>query len=78
MATVSAQRAGIAHARANDATAYLGRKPSFSRAQFETVQALLAAGAMNISGIAQHVGLQRMAVARIRDDPATAERMLAT
>jgi putative DNA-invertase from lambdoid prophage Rac len=30
-ATKEAQRAGIAHAKANDATAYRGRKPSFNR-----------------------------------------------
>jgi hypothetical protein len=35
-ATKEAQRAGIAHAKANgDARAYKGRKPSYSRKQFE-------------------------------------------
>jgi hypothetical protein len=32
---------------------------------------------MNVSEIARHMGLQRMAVARIRADPAAAEEMLA-
>ena len=41
-ATREAQRAGIAHAKANgDARAYWGRKPSYSRKQFEDVRALL-------------------------------------
>lgn len=75
-ATKDAQRAGIAHAKANDATAYRGRKPSFSRQQFDQVQALLAAGTMNVSEIARHVGLQRMAVTRIKADPTATEAML--
>jgi hypothetical protein len=66
-ATRDAQRASIAHAKVNDATAYRGRKPSFSRRQFNHVQALVAAVAMNVSDI---VGLQRMAVARIEAAPA--------
>jgi putative DNA-invertase from lambdoid prophage Rac len=34
-ATEDAQRAGIAYEKANDATAYRGRNPSFSRQQFD-------------------------------------------
>jgi DNA invertase Pin-like site-specific DNA recombinase len=42
-ASKEAQRAGIAHARANaDGRAYRGRKPSYSRKQFESAQAMLA------------------------------------
>ena len=42
-ATKEAQRAGIAHAKANGgARAYKGRKPSYSRKQFESAQAMLA------------------------------------
>src|ERR1700755_1806249 len=41
-ATKAAQRAGIEHAKAKDGSAYLGRKPSFSRLQFNQVRALLA------------------------------------
>jgi len=33
-ATKAAQRAGIEHAKANEAAAYLGRKPSYTRQQF--------------------------------------------
>jgi putative DNA-invertase from lambdoid prophage Rac len=41
-ATKEAQRAGIAHAKANgDARAYRGRKPSYGRKQYESAQALL-------------------------------------
>lgn len=76
-ATKDAQRAGIAHAKAIDAKAYRGRKPTFTRGQFKQVQALLANGVMPISEVARRVGLQRMAVARIKADPAAAESMLA-
>jgi hypothetical protein len=40
-ATKAAQRAGIEHAKANDGTAYLGRKPSYTRQQFAMVNAAL-------------------------------------
>ena len=73
-----AQRAGIAHARTTDPKAYRGRKPSFTREQFKTVLALAGQGTMNTSQIANAVGLQRMAVARIRESPANAEQQLAT
>jgi DNA invertase Pin-like site-specific DNA recombinase len=75
-ATKDAQRAGIAHAKANEPTAYRGRKPSFSREQFDQVMTLVNQGTMNVSQIATAVGLQRMAVTRIKDDPAAAETML--
>jgi hypothetical protein len=41
------------------------------------MQAFPAAATMNVSEIARRVGLQRMAVARIKADPAAAEGMLA-
>jgi putative DNA-invertase from lambdoid prophage Rac len=75
--TKDAQRAGIAHAKANDSTAYRGRKPTFNREQLNTVLALAGQGAMNTSQIAKAVGLQRMAVARIKQNPASAEQQLA-
>jgi putative DNA-invertase from lambdoid prophage Rac len=41
-ATKEAQRAGIAHAKADgNARVYNGRKPSYSRKQFESAQAML-------------------------------------
>jgi hypothetical protein len=43
-ATKEAQRAGIAHAKAKgDEMAYKGRKPSYSRKQFESAQAKMSA-----------------------------------
>lgn len=74
--TKDAQRAGIAHARATDPKAYRGRKPSFTRQQMQTVLALVGQGTMNISEIAKTAGLQRMAAARIRENPASAEQQL--
>ena len=76
--TKDAQRAGISHAKANDPIAYRGRKPTFSREQFSTVLNLAGQGTMNTTQIAKSVGLQRMAVARIRQDPAKAEQQLLT
>jgi putative DNA-invertase from lambdoid prophage Rac len=70
-----AQRAGITHAKANDPAAYRGRKPSFSREQMGTVLALVSQGAMNTSQIAKAVGLERMAVTRIKENPAKAEAL---
>ena len=77
-ATKDAQKAGIAHAKANDQTAYRGRKPSFTRKEFTEVLALANQGTMNTSQIAKTVGLQRMAVTRIILNPANAEQQLAT
>jgi putative DNA-invertase from lambdoid prophage Rac len=76
--TKDAQRAGIAHAKAADPKAYRGRKPSFTREQVSTVLTLAGQGSMNTSQIAKAVGLERMAVARIRRNPANAEQQLVT
>ena len=76
--TKQAQRAGIAHAKANgDACAYKGRKPSYSRKQFESAQAMLAKSA-SVGEVARTTGLTRQTVYRIRDDPVAAEAALAT
>jgi putative DNA-invertase from lambdoid prophage Rac len=72
------QRAGIAHARANgDAKAYKGRKPSYSRKQFESAQAMLGKSA-SVGEVARSTGLTRQTVYRIKDDPVGAEAALAT
>jgi putative DNA-invertase from lambdoid prophage Rac len=76
--TKDAQRAGIAHARTTNPTAYRGRKPSFTREQVSTVLTLVGQGSLNVSQIAKAVGLERMAVARIKENPAKAEQQLAT
>jgi hypothetical protein len=41
-ATKAAQRAGIEHAKRREERVYLGRKPSFTRAQLDHARALLA------------------------------------
>jgi hypothetical protein len=70
-ATEDVQRAGIAYEKANDATAYRGRKPWISRQQFDQVQTPPGRRHHEHQRLARHVGLQRMAVARIKADPAS-------
>lgn len=74
-ATKAAQAAGIEHAKATEAKAYRGRKPSFTRAQLETVRDLLAQDS-GISSIAKATGLSRQSIYRMKDDPAEAEAAL--
>jgi putative DNA-invertase from lambdoid prophage Rac len=75
-ATKEAQRAGIAHAKANsEARAYRGRKPSYSRKQFESAQAMLG-NSEGVGEIARTIGLTRQTVYRMKDDPAAAEAAL--
>jgi DNA invertase Pin-like site-specific DNA recombinase len=77
-ATKEAQRAGIAHAKANgDGRTYRGRKPSYSRKQFENAQAMLGKS-VRVGEVARATGLTRQTVYRIKDDPAGAEAALAT
>jgi len=74
-ATKESQKAGIAHAKASGSR-YLGRKPSYSRAQLEAVTGLLRLG-KGASEIARESGLSRQAILRIKADPAGAEKALA-
>lgn len=74
-ATKAARRAGIEHAKQSSDRAYLGRKPSFTRAQFKTVRTLLTQTA-SIARIAQSAGLSRQTVYRIKNDPAACEAAL--
>jgi putative DNA-invertase from lambdoid prophage Rac len=61
-ATKEAQRAGIAHAKANGvARAYRGRKPSYSRKQFENAQAMLGKSA-SVGEVAKSLGLTRQTI----------------
>lgn len=73
-----ARKAGIAHAKAQaDAgSKFRGRKPSYSRAQFEQARAMLAQGS-GLSEIAQETGLSRGTAHRIKLDPAGCEAALA-
>jgi DNA invertase Pin-like site-specific DNA recombinase len=64
-----AQKAGIAHAQANDdGKKYRGRKPTFDLEQFWLVQNLLRQG-IPISAIAQTTGLKRQSIYRIQSRP---------
>lgn len=74
-ATKESQRAGIEHAKGRE-DAYLGRKPTYSRTQLETVRNMLGQG-MGPSNIAAATGLQRQTIYRIRQNPAEAEAALA-
>lgn len=73
-ATKEAQKAGIAHAKA-DPKAYLGRKPSYNREQLEAVKDMLSMGA-GTSEIAKATGLTRQTVIRIGKDPVKADKVL--
>lgn len=73
-ATREAQKAGIAAAR-ESGEKYLGRRPSFTRPDMETVQEMAAQG-MGDSAIARALGLSRQSVIRIRRDPSAAAAML--
>jgi putative DNA-invertase from lambdoid prophage Rac len=67
--TKEAQKAGIAHARANDdGRKYRGRKPTFTCEQFVRVRELLNQG-LGISAFAKVVGVKRQSVYRIRSEP---------
>ena len=70
-----AQRAGIDHARSAGA-GYRGRKPSYSRAQYQSVVDLLAQE-LGTSAIARSTNLSRQAVLRIKGDQMGAEAALA-
>jgi putative DNA-invertase from lambdoid prophage Rac len=72
--TKEAQKAGIAHAQANDdGTKYRGKKPTFTCEQFVRVRELLNQG-IGLSAIAKTVGVKRQSVYRIRSEP---ERQMA-
>ena len=76
-ATKEAQRAGIAHARAQEGqAAYKGRRPSYTREHVGQVDAMLAAGS-SVTAVAEATGLTRQTIYRIRDDRAEAEAALA-
>ena len=76
-ATKEAQRAGIAHAKANGDAIYKGRKPSYRRKQYESAQGMLGKSA-SVGEVARVIGLTRQTVYRIKGDPVGAEAALAT
>ncbi|NNJ76700.1 MAG: helix-turn-helix domain-containing protein [Anderseniella sp.] len=73
-ATKEAQRAGIELAKTKG-TAYLGRKPSYTREQLGTVKDLLGKGT-GVTEVAKTTGLTRATIYRIKDDPTNAEKAL--
>jgi putative DNA-invertase from lambdoid prophage Rac len=73
----AAQRAGIAHAKASDDNPYRGRKPSYTREQFETVRNMLTLS-RPVAQIAKETGLSRQTIYRINEDPAASEAALTT
>jgi DNA invertase Pin-like site-specific DNA recombinase len=75
-ATKEAQKAGIDHAKETAPERYRGRKPEFTRDQFQQVRDLIGQG-LTMQSIADTTGLSRQSVYRLRDDPARAERILA-
>src|SRR3984893_1597858 len=67
--TKEAQKAGIAHAQANDdGMKYRGRKPTFNLEQYRLVQELLRQG-IPVSAIARETGIKRQTVYRIQAQP---------
>lgn len=74
-ATKIAQAAGIEHAKASQDDAYRGRKPSYTRGQYQMVMDMLAQE-KGISAIAKDTGLARQTIYRIQEDPAAAQGVL--
>lgn len=70
-ATKISQRAGIDAAKTNKQK-YRGRKPSYSRADYEQVVLLIKNG-LGDSAIAKSVGISRQSVIRIRKGPVDAD-----
>jgi putative DNA-invertase from lambdoid prophage Rac len=76
-ATKSAQRAGIDHKRGVEPTAYLGRKPSYTRQQLDRILSTLSsASSPSLSTIARVEGLTKQTVYRIKANPQAAEAAL--
>lgn len=84
-ATKAAQKAGIAHQKAADATRnaddparrYKGRAPSYDRATFERIiTALDAPEVVNVAQLARECGVSRQAILRIKAAPCAADAAL--
>jgi len=76
-ANKAAQKAGIAHAKQQSDIKYKGRKPSYSRAQFDVVRTMLDQE-HGVSAIAKATDLGRQTIYRIEQDRAAAEAVLTT
>jgi putative DNA-invertase from lambdoid prophage Rac len=75
-ASKAAQRAGIEHAKQRGDRAYIGRKPSYTREQFNKVRDMPRQESVSMAQIATETGLTRQTVYRIKGDPAGAEGAL--
>jgi putative DNA-invertase from lambdoid prophage Rac len=64
-------------AKAGADNPYRGRKPSYTREQFEAVRNMLALSTP-VAQIAKETGLSRQTIYRINEDPAASEAALAT
>jgi len=73
-ATKAARRVGIEHAKASGER-YKGRKPSFTREQFETVRDMLGLDE-GVSIIAKATGRSRQTIYRIKDAAVGSEAAL--
>lgn len=73
-ATREAQKAGIAAAK-REGQKYRGKKPSYSRNDFDAARGMLASGA-GASLIAKTIRLSRQTILRIKADPVAAEAAL--
>ena len=70
----AAQMAGIEAAK-EKADKYRGRKPTYSREQFEQVKDMLL-GSSTITAISKETGLSRQTIYRIKDNPIVSEKSL--
>lgn len=70
-ATKEAQRAGVAHTRANEPQKYLGRKPSYDARQLDLVLAAMESG-KPMTEAAALAGVSRQTAYRIKNAPAEA------
>jgi DNA invertase Pin-like site-specific DNA recombinase len=75
-ATREAQKAGIGYAKATHrADKYRGRKPSYSREQYQAVRDMLSQGS-GASDIAKLTNLTRQTILRIKNAPDQAQKSL--
>lgn len=66
-----AAKAGHGHRKAMGDDAYNGRKPSFTTSQIDQIIAKVNEG-VGVNGIARQIGLNKLAVSRIKSDTAGA------
>ena len=75
IAMKEAQASGIAHAKSTKPEAYKGRKPSFSRQQFNLIMQKFEEGT-GVNQIARELDMSKFSVSRITRDPDKAKESL--